>query len=349
MAVYEGAWDCPSCGTERNRGPHKHCPACGAGRGADVEIYLPKDAREVQDEAELSRAQAGPDWTCAYCQVDNLATAQFCVNCGAGQDGSAPRKVTETLFEQPATAPPPAPGCKPNTKKLLLGCVGFPILMFLLLLWMAMPTRADLTVLGHSWQRIIQTEEYKNVSESDWEGSVPSGATKVRESRELHHTDKIQTGTTTKTRTVSERVQVGTERVKTGTRNKGNGYFEDVYENRPKYENKTRTETYQEPVYRDEPVYRTKVYYTIWKWTAGNDVNAQGEGLNAAWPTFRPDDKHREKARVQRYLIKLADKKQKNYTYETKEESEWRSFEVGKTYHGKVSGTKCVELKPGAE
>ena len=43
----------------------------------------------------------------------------------------------------------------------------------------------------------------------------------------------------------------------------GNGYFEDVYEDRPTYENRSREETYQQPVYRDQPVYRQRVRYEI--------------------------------------------------------------------------------------
>lgn len=344
MAVYEGAWDCPHCGNVANRGPDKHCPACGSGRGADVKIYLPENAREVQEEAELARANAGPDWSCSYCQVDNWATARFCVNCGAGQDGSAPRPVVDTLYTKPAEEP--KPGTR-SYRKLLLGCVGLPLLLLFLLIWMAMPSKADLKVVGHAWQRVIHSEDYRKVDESDWDNAVPAGAEVQRTSREIHHYNKVQIGTERKTRTKSERVQVGSERVKVGTRNKGNGYFEDVYENRPKYETRTSTETYSEPVYRDDPVYRTKVYYKIWKWVPGSDATAAGQDLNPRWPDFQADPKqHREHGREEHYEVKLVDaKKNKPYSYEAKSEVEWRQFQDGQTYPGKVSRSKCVELK----
>ena len=98
MAIREGAWDCPMCGRARNRGPDKHCGGCGAPRGADVRMYLPEDAREVVDEAEVTRAKAGPDWTCAFCGGDNPGANAFCSGCGAGAVGGRSR-----------LAPPPAP------------------------------------------------------------------------------------------------------------------------------------------------------------------------------------------------------------------------------------------------
>ena len=95
MAIREGAWDCPHCGRKRNRGPDKFCGGCGAPRGEEVRFYLPDDAREVTDAAELARAQAGPDWICPYCEGDNPAGNAFCSGCGAPRDGAASRQVVE--------------------------------------------------------------------------------------------------------------------------------------------------------------------------------------------------------------------------------------------------------------
>ena len=59
MTIREGAWDCPACGRRRNRGPLAHCPGCGRPRGPEVRFYLPDDAREVTDQAEIEQGQAG--------------------------------------------------------------------------------------------------------------------------------------------------------------------------------------------------------------------------------------------------------------------------------------------------
>ena len=342
MATYEGAWDCPNCGRKRNRGPDKHCGGCGVPRSPEVPFYLPEDAREVTEEAELARAQAGPDWTCAYCQGDNPATDAFCVNCGAGRDGSKPREVIEHR-------PPAAPAKQSKEPRALRGCLGcLAAFAFfcLFLMWATAPRKADLKVLAHLWQRTIQTEVLGDVDESAWEGEVPPGARIRERRRELHHTERIQTGVQTRTREVSERVQSGTRRVKVGRRDKGNGYFEDIYEERPEYKTVKRTERYQEPVYREEPVYRTKVYYTIKKWAQSAPVEATGVGLDPRWPEFRASGEKREKARIEVYTLSLQDQEKKSYTYTAKNEQEWRSFKDGETYHGKVSGDKCVELQP---
>ncbi len=100
MAIREGAWDCLHCGMKRNRGPEKFCGGCGAPRGDNVKFYLPEDARVVEDEEELRRAKAGPDWNCRYCGGDNQGYNNFCTGCGAGKDGSAPRKTTEYKIDE---------------------------------------------------------------------------------------------------------------------------------------------------------------------------------------------------------------------------------------------------------
>jgi zinc finger protein len=77
VAIREGAWDCPHCGRKGNRGPEKYCGGCGAPRGEDVPFYLPDDAPEVVEAEKLKRAQAGPDWTCPFCEADNPADHAF--------------------------------------------------------------------------------------------------------------------------------------------------------------------------------------------------------------------------------------------------------------------------------
>ncbi|HEX8246476.1 MAG TPA: hypothetical protein VF541_23430, partial [Longimicrobium sp.] len=64
MAIREGRWDCPSCGSEAQLGRHVYCTGCGAPRPEEVQFYLPEDAEAVTDAGQLAQANAGADWVC---------------------------------------------------------------------------------------------------------------------------------------------------------------------------------------------------------------------------------------------------------------------------------------------
>jgi len=286
-----------------------------------VKFYLPEDAPEVVAAEALKKAQAGPDWVCPYCDADNPAGHAFCSGCGAPRDpGAKTREVVEHPLGAPPPPPPPQPvapappakGANPALKKGCgIGCLGLAALA-LLMVFIGRPRSADLTVTGFHWLRTIAVEELRPVTEQAWEGQVPSGARIVGSSREVHHVDRIQTGTRTATRTVSERVQTGTERVKTGARDLGNGYFEDIYEDRPVYEDRSHEETYQEPVYREQPVYRQRIRYEIDKWMPDREAKAEGR-------------------------------------YQAPSEQVWKGFEEGRVYKAKVRGSgEVAEIEGGA-
>lgn len=349
MAIREGAWDCPVCGRKKNRGPDKFCGGCGAPRGPEVKFYLPDDAPEVVEAEALKRAQAGPDWICPYCNADNPATNAFCSGCGAARDGAKQREVVEHRLDAPPP-PPPAPPAPPSSGKVKKGCgivlLGL-ALVFFLTWFFGRPQETTLTVTGHHWQRTVAVEELRKVTEQAWEGEVPGSASLLGSSREVHHVDHIQTGTRTATRTVSERVQTGTEHVKVGTRDLGNGYFEDVYEDRPVYENRSHEETYQEPVYVDRPVYRNRVRYQIEKWVPDPEAKSEGQDLAPAWPDIAAGPRRRDAGRKELYEVLFQTAKGKPAVYQAPNEQVWRSFEEGRTYKGKVQGEKVVEVEGG--
>jgi len=227
LAIREGAWDCPVCGRKGNRGPDKFCGGCGSPRGPEVKFYLPEDAPEVTEAEALKRAQAGPDWVCPYCGADNPSTNEFCSGCGAPRDGAKNREVVEHRLDAPPPPPVAAPlASAPQTdSRLKKGC-GFAFLGLIalaaLVFFLGRPKSTTLTVTGHHWLRTIAVEELRPVTEQAWEGDVPGGARVLGKSREVHHVDHIQIGSETRTRTVSEQVQTGTERVKVGTKDLGN-------------------------------------------------------------------------------------------------------------------------------
>jgi hypothetical protein len=353
MAIREGAWDCPHCGRKRNRGPSKFCGGCGAPRGEGVRFYLPEDAREVTDDAELQRARTGPDWICPYCEGDNPADNGFCSGCGAPRDGAQTRQVVEHRTPPPipqAATPPPvplvSPGTPPAAKAGLLkkgcgiGCLGL-VLVAGLLLFLGRAREAPLTVEGVSWERTIPVEALRTVTEAAWEEQVPAGARVLSRNREIRGYNKVQIGTETKTRTVSERVQTGTESVKVGTRDLGNGYFEDVYEDRPVYSTESREESYEEPVYREDPIYAVKVRYEIEKWVPAREEKAAAEDQNPEWPDPRLAENEREGARKETYEVRFVGADGDRFVYKPADESEWRRFTAGSSVR--------AEVRPGGE
>jgi hypothetical protein len=357
VAIREGAWDCPVCGRKKNRGPEKFCGGCGSPRGPEVKFYLPDNAPEVVEAEALKKSQAGPDWVCPYCDADNPADHAFCSGCGAPKDpGAKTREVVEHRLDAPPPPPsqppqtlaePPATGGKVSALKkgCGIGCLGL-VGFFALLLFLGRPKSADLTVTGFHWLRTIAVEELRPVTEQAWEGEVPAGARVLGSSREVHHVDKIQTGTRTATRTVSERVQTGTERVQSGTRDLGNGYFEDVYENRPIYEDRSHEESYQEPVYRDQPVYRQRIRYEVEKWVPDREARAEGQDRSPVWPDTNLGPKNREGSRTELYEVLFQDATGKPIRYKAANEQVWKSFEEGRTYKAKVRDSgEVVEIE----
>jgi len=95
MAIREGRWDCPSCGTRGHLGREIECAACGAPRPREIRFYLPGDAPEVADAARLAEARAGADWVCEHCGASVRATATVCPTCGAPRGGSASHPVRD--------------------------------------------------------------------------------------------------------------------------------------------------------------------------------------------------------------------------------------------------------------
>ncbi|HYN22670.1 MAG TPA: zinc ribbon domain-containing protein, partial [Thermoanaerobaculia bacterium] len=309
VAIREGVWDCPHCGRKGNRGPEKYCGGCGAPRGEDVKFYLPEDAPEVTEANALRRAQAGPDWTCPYCEADNPSDHAFCSSCGAARDGSKLRQVVEHRKDAapPPPPPPPAKAKIPLKKGCLIGCAGLAALVALL--WfLGRPKETTLTVSGHRWQRTIAIEELRTVAEEGWEGELPSGARTLSSEREIHHKNRVQISTETRSRTVTERVQTGTERVKVGERDLGNGYFEDIYEDRPVYEDREREETYEEPIFREDPVYRTRYRYEIEKWMPAREEKAGAQDREPRWPEPGLRPQQREGQRSETYEVLFEDR-----------------------------------------
>ncbi|HVR98378.1 MAG TPA: zinc finger protein [Thermoanaerobaculia bacterium] len=277
MAIREGKWRCPYCATV-NAGRDLVCSGCGATRDEDVTFFLEDEAAEVTDAALLKTAQAGADWVCQFCDTSNRPDQTHCANCGAEKGTSPSRPVKEVPTTPAAPTPEPQPSkSRKGCGKWLLGIVLLLILLVGTCSYFSFrKTDEPVTVTGFEWQRTIEVEELRTVRESAWEGEVPRGARILSSSREVHH---------------NEREQVGTERVKTGTRDLGNGFFEDVYEDRP--------------VYEESPVYRDKVTYEVERWVTDRTEKATGRDRSPGWPAVSLDANEREGERSEGYFVLL--------------------------------------------
>jgi hypothetical protein len=118
------------------------------------------------------------------------------------------------------------------------------------------------------WVKSFELEQRVTTRESAWRDSVPIGARVVSE--------------ITKSR--SKQVQEGTTKVKVGKKDLGNGYFKDVYEDRPRYVSKSYDDSW--------------VTYDVDRWIQGRTLEERREdGSEPPWPQFleRFDERVRQK------------------------------------------------------
>ena len=333
MAIREGRWDCPTCGSVGLLGRQVGCTSCGTRRPEGIRFYLPDDAAEVTDAERLAEANAGADWICEHCDASARAGMTHCPGCGA-ERGTSPVQQTHEYgmdeiprsgAEQPAralaaAAPPP---------RRRRGWKGPAALVALLggLVWWNGPKEVEATLAAKEWSRAIEVQEQRTVREEDW--SVPQGGRELRSFRAVREYRQVLDHYETRTRQVSDRVQVGTRTYTCGQRDRGNGYFEDVTCTEPEYETRYRTETYEDPVYRREPVYDTKFAYEIERWLPDDTAWARGDATKPpVWPAVRLARNHREGARVETYILRFTDGE-------------------GETHEMKVSEQQFARYRPG--
>lgn len=320
MAIREGKWRCPYC-SGVNRGADLACQGCGATRDEDVAFFLEDEAPEVSDAGLIERARSGADWLCGHCGTSNPGPAPNCAQCGVEKGGARSREVREL-----SPAPPPAP--RAAAPPAASGGRGFRLGCALLLLLLAgfcaitgyfalRKTNENVSVVGLEWERSIAVEAYRTVRDQAWEGELPSGARALSRSRQVHH---------------NEREQVGSERVKVGVKDLGNGFFEDVYEDRP--------------VYRERPVYRDRIAYEIERWVEARRERASGADASPQWPRLALGRGEREGPRSESYVVVLQGAR-RTYRYGVRDPARFAQFSLGQEYQAVIRGGSTVlELKP---
>jgi hypothetical protein len=309
MAIREGRWDCPSCGSVGQLGRNLHCTGCGAPRPESILFYLPDDAAEVTEAQLLAQANAGVDWVCEHCGGSARATDRFCPGCGAPHGGSHDREVREYGMDdtprsgRPQAPPPSMAAAKPARRPHFVRNVVL-LLLASLVGWVGWSNRTrhlDGVVTAKRWERSVQVEAYRTVRDEGW--SLPDGARLLRSYRAIRDYRQVLDHYETRTRQVSERVQTGTRTYTCGHTSKGNGYFEDRTCTEPEYETRYHTESYQEPVYRQEPIWDTKYEYLVKRWVPDTLLSERGGATQPVWPKTVADDTTREGEKKERYVI----------------------------------------------
>jgi hypothetical protein len=312
MGIRMGYWDCLACGNKRIRGPDRQCSGCGQPRSPEVQFYTDESAPEVDDPELLKRAKSGADWHCPYCGADNPRGVTSCVGCGASAEGAKNRQE-RLILDQPK-APPPKPVKSAGRKALaiVLGVLGF--VAFLAWFFVFRTSALAVEVEGKKWRKTIVVERLETQRHEDWDDAVPSGARRL--------------GTTTKKKTV--KVQDGTEKVKVGKKDLGNGLFEDVYEDKPRYV--------------EREVSASWVTYEIDRWVQGRTLKEERtDGTEPPWPSFSPGLKERAGAKKSEIVLGLKGSDGKSYEYELDADRAGASgFQVGKSYTAQVNALGII-------
>lgn len=332
--IIMGYWDCQFCGAKGNRGDKRECRSCGHPRDESVKFYV-KDLNELSDD-EAKKVNRNADWYCSFCNTLNSDNDTQCKSCGASREDSeknyfdlrrdAEAKAREQKEKEASLAPRAQAKRK---KKVNLWPFAF-IAAFILgiVFWTNHTKVVDASVKSVSWERSIVIEENVLKHESDW--SVPSGGEVTDQRQEIHHYDKVYDHTETVAVEKSRQVQDGYD-THYEQKDLGNGYFENVEVQTPRYKTEYYTEYEDKEIYRDEPVYQTKYYYDIWRWEHTRDVKTEGNDHNPYWGDTNLKDNEREGVRRESYYIELDMGKKKTVKY-TVNAKDWPNINVGDKY-----------------
>lgn len=367
--IIEGYWDCPYCSTKGIRGREQVCPNCGRTRDGNTKFYM-KDKNTYEGDAFKSR---GADWYCDYCGSYNPSDKETCIACGAAKGTKKYRTKEYSEADIPTSGESKektwydesddvvsktnssdnefnggkidnsrksSPLTRVNKKKVVIASIAV-LLAILSLFAIFIPKTKTITVTEKHWQYDIEIEENKLVEESDW--SVPTDAVEVlRQQREIHHYDHVLDHYETVQVQKSRQVLDGYDTYYSYHDN-GNGSFEEVEHQTPRYRTEYYTETEQRPVYRDDPVYQTKYYYTIWRWVYNRTETASGVNNDPYWPEYTLAEKERVGKQTKDYSVKGM-VKNKEKTYSCSEEI-WNALPLNQSVSVKVSAGNITEIK----
>ena len=338
--IVMGYWDCPVCGSKEIRGDVVNCPSCGRARG-DVKFYMKGHTEdqirnenergdlEYVDEEKAKYVSRNPDWYCSFCESLNSDNAAFCSSCGASRENSEKNyfemlaKKQEREAAELAAQPKPSAQPKKKSKSPLLIIAVIALVIIGVIVWMnGNKTSGDLSVSALRWDRLIHVEEY--VAESDW--SLPSEAdlTDTRLETRMEAETRYRTEQVQRTRRVIDHYET-----KYGTKDLGNGYFEEYSWEEPVYGTETYWETVEVPYTVQVPRQRTKYYYNIWRVNTSLDLRASGNTHETHWPEVNLPENQREaqsRSREELYRFAVTDPKTGKTEYFSLAENDWMNL-----------------------
>lgn len=358
--LIQGYWDCMYCRTKGISGVVRDCPNCGKPRDNNTQFYM-KSKTDYVDEEVAKTINRNPDWICSFCDSLNSDSNETCVSCGASKmDSKLNYQQNKVRHEQEQNkmsdnSVDNGDNCSIEYKKdsksevqnnskfknfvkkhyikfiaifLTLGVI-FGITALLL------PRNENITVTGISWERSIDVEKFQPVQESGW--SLPSSARLKYERDEIYDYERVFDHYETKTRQVPKTRISGYETYVSGYRDLGNGYFEEITDEKPVYETYYETEEYEEPIYRQDPIYKTKYYYEIDKWLYERSIKTSGNDKEVYWvKTDSLEDNERTSSKHEKYYVKGNNRDGKSFEFSLSYE-EWTNIQIDIEYEVSIS------------
>ena len=356
-----GYWDCPYCDNKGIRGDTVVCPACGRPRG-QVKFYMKGQVQDEErkagdtadieyvDEEQAKYVNRNPDWYCSFCETLNSDNADTCRSCGASRADSeanyfqmlAKKQAQEDARKQPVKEEP-----RKRSKLPVILIAALLVIVGLVVFMNSNTTRGDYRINSVSWSRVIQIEQNTLCHESDW--SVPAGGTITSQRSEIHHYDTVldhyESVDVQRSRSVIDHYETYYT-----YRDLGNGYYEQVENERPVYTTEYYYVTEQQPVNTRVPRYQTKYYYDIWRWKANRQATASAEDHDPYWPDTNLAEDEREGQRIETYRIIVLDTKNNTTTRYRVAESDWNQLKAGDMVYitAKRSGADpCISDEKG--
>lgn len=349
--TYQMLWNCRFCGTEKLLGlQHRHCPNCGAAQDPAWR-YFPSEADMVAVE---DHRYVGADRICPACSQPNSAAADFCVACGANLEtgqvaptqgvrelgtGAAEtdtrRDVVLDRFQAEMTRVRGEEQARPvflgltKTHLILIGVLLAAIACVVAGVYAATYRRAASgTVQAAAWERVIEIQEFRALTDEAWRDQVPAGAYSLSCRERQRDTRRVEAGSHEECSDVDQ----------------GDGTF--------------RRECRTVIDYRDEPVYDSYCRYTVNRWVSSRTVSAAGEADESppAWPLFQLNagsgadrlgaEREGERREVYRVVIEANGER---HTCEVPDLATWQQYTEGQAVDLKLTITgavDCASLRP---
>ena len=338
--ILVGCWDCDYCRADHISGAEKICPRCGKPRGRDVTFYMGESKEYVKDPEHVNK---NPDWLCPYCNTLNPDENKFCSACGAAREESEANYFESKENEKKKKAELEAKlnqGRENSSGSRSAGKSRMPLLLVMLaliaaMIFMTMPHKKGMKVDSKTWERSISIEKYQEVKESSW--NLPGGARNVTSREEVYTYNHVLDHYETRTRQVAERVFDGYD-TEIEYKDLGNGLFEEVEHQIPRYRTEYHTETYEEPIYIDIPVFEKKYYYSIMRWLYDRDETTSGADSEPYYAELNLPETERESGRRERYWIISGGKKYK-ISYDL-----WNQIKTGSKIKVTIHSDEILEL-----